>query len=150
VLNCNSKGKWIKAHFILPEGITVEDVDYNISGRIEPLGIESDHMDVFADEDGLVRVEMAFDRTAFCDGLTEGGSIEITVKGFLTNGHYFYGKDTIIIIDNIFEHLAFLSSQWLRADCSKPDWCQVADIDQDSVVNLYDYAIIAEQWMEEQ
>ncbi len=79
-----------------------EDVDYNISGRIEPLGIESDHMDVFADEDGLVRVEMAFDRTAFCDGLNEGASMEITVKGFLTNGQYFYGKDTIKIIDNIF------------------------------------------------
>jgi predicted outer membrane repeat protein len=150
VLNCNSKGKWIKAHFILPASIMVEDVDYNISGRIGPLGIESDHMDVFADEDGLVRIEMAFDRTAFCDGLTEGASMEITVKGFLTNGHYFYGKDTIIIIDNIFEHLAFLSSQWLRADCSKPDWCSGADLDQDSVVNLFDYAIIADQWMNEQ
>jgi subtilisin family serine protease len=150
VLNCNSKGKWIKAHFILPEGIRIEDVDDNISGRIDPLGIESDHMNVFADEDGLVRVEMAFDRTAFCDGLNEAASMEITVKGFLTNGHYFHGKDTIIIIDNIFEHLAFLSSQWLRADCSKPDWCNGADLDQDSVVNLYDYAIIAEQWMQEQ
>jgi hypothetical protein len=150
VLNCNSKGKWAKAHFVLPEDLTVEDVDSNSPGQIYSLGIESDHMDVFIGEDGLVRIDMTFDRTAFCDALTDGGSIEITVKGFLTNGQYFYGTDTIKIIDNIFEYLAFLSSQWLRADCSKPDWCQGADIDQDSVVNLYDYAIIAEQWMEEE
>ena len=107
-------------------------------------------MDVFADEDGLVRIKMAFDRTAFCDALTNSGDIEITVKGFLTNGQYFYGMDTIKIIDNRFKHLAFLSSQWIRTDCSKPDWCQGADIDQDSVVNLYDYAFMSYQWKEEE
>jgi hypothetical protein len=143
-LNCTSRGKWVKVYFVLPADLTVEDVDSNILGRIESLGVEADYMEVFVNDDGLVRVEMIFDRAAFCDALTDGGAIEITVKGFLTNGHYFYGTETIKIIDNIFEHLAFLSSQWLRADCSKPDWCQGADIDQDSMVNLYDYTIIAE------
>lgn len=97
VLNCKGKGKWVKAHFVLPEDLTVEDVDSNILGEIESLGIEADYMDVFVDEDGLIRVEMAFDRTAFCDALTDSGSIEITVRGFLTNGRYFYGTDTIKI-----------------------------------------------------
>ncbi|NIP50953.1 MAG: hypothetical protein GWN67_03145, partial [Phycisphaerae bacterium] len=149
-LNCKNKGKWVKAHFFLPADLTVEEVDSNSPGYIYSLGIESDYMDVFVGEDGLVRVDMAFDRAAFCDALTDSGSIEITVKGFLTNSQYFYGTDTIKIIDNIFEYLAFLSSQWLGADCSKLDWCQGADIDQDSVVNLYDYATIVEQWMEEE
>jgi len=96
-LNCNSRGKWVKAHFVLPEDLAFDDVDYNILGEIESLGIEADYMDVFVDEDGFVRVEMAFDRTAFCDALTDSGSIEITVIGFLTNGRYFYGIDTIKI-----------------------------------------------------
>jgi len=44
-----------------------------------------------------VRVEMGFGRTAFCDVLADCGSVEITVKGFLTNGQSFYGRDTIKI-----------------------------------------------------
>jgi len=95
VLNCNSRGKWFKAHFVLPEDITVEDVDSHLLGEIDSIGIEADYMDVFVDEDGLVRVDMTFDRTAFCDALTDGGSIEITVIGFLTNCQYFYGTDFI-------------------------------------------------------
>ncbi|NIP24118.1 MAG: hypothetical protein GWN67_07980 [Phycisphaerae bacterium] len=96
-LNCRSKGGWVKAHFVLPADLTVEDVDSNILGRIDSLGIEADYMDVFVDEDGFVRIEMAFDRAVFCEGLTDSGSVEITVKGFLTNGQYFYGTETIKI-----------------------------------------------------
>ncbi|MHC4500778.1 MAG: RCC1 domain-containing protein, partial [Planctomycetota bacterium] len=96
-LNCKSKGRWVKAHFVLPADLTVEDVDSNISGEIESLGVEADYMDAFIGEDGLVRIEMAFDRAALCERLTEGGSIEITVKGFLTNGQYYYGTETIKI-----------------------------------------------------
>ena len=96
-LNCRSKGGWVKAHFVLPEVITVEDVDSTILGRIDSLGIEADYMDVFVDEDGYVRVDMAFDRVDLCEGLTGDGAIEITVRGFLTNGLYFYGTETIKI-----------------------------------------------------
>jgi hypothetical protein len=96
-LNCTSTGKWVKAHFVLPTDLTVDDVDSNILGRIDSLGIEADYMDVFVDEDGQVRVEMAFDRGALCEGLTDSESVEITVRGFLTNGHYFYGTETIKI-----------------------------------------------------
>ena len=97
VLNRKSRGKWVKVYFVLPEGIRVGDVDSNILGRIDSFGVEADEMDVFVGEDGLVRVEMAFDRAALCEGLAEGGSIEITVKGFLTNSQYFYGTETIKI-----------------------------------------------------
>jgi hypothetical protein len=77
--------------------LTVEDVDSNILGQIESFGVEADYMDVFVDEDGFVRVEMAFDRAALCEGLTGGESIEITVQGSLKNGQYYYGTETIKI-----------------------------------------------------
>lgn len=110
-LNCSSKGNWVKAHFTLPEGFTTEEVDSNISGEIDSLGVEADYVDVFVDEDGLVRVEMAFDRTALCDALADCGTIEITVKCLIANGRCFYGTDIIKIIDTRFKHLASLSSQ---------------------------------------
>jgi len=147
-VNCHSQGKWVKAHFVLPVGYTTQDVDSNIPGEIDSLGIESDHINVFGGEDGLVRVEMSFDRAALCDALTNCGSIEITVKGFFTNGQYFYGTDTIKIIDKTLEHLAILSSHWLESDCSGPDWCDGADIDQDSVVNFNDFASLSSEWLQ--
>jgi hypothetical protein len=94
-LNCRSRGGWIKARLTLPEGFTVADVDSNILGWIDPLGIEAEYMDVFIDEDGQVRIDMAFDRAVLCEGLTGAGSVEITVGGFLINGRYFYGTETI-------------------------------------------------------
>jgi hypothetical protein len=101
-LNCKSKGKWVNAHFVLPADLTVEDVDSNILGRIDSLGIEADYMYVFVDKDGLVRIEMDFDREALCDVLTDYGPVEIIVKGFLTSGQCIYGTDTITIIDTRF------------------------------------------------
>jgi len=146
-LNCNSKGKWVKAHFVLPAEFTVGDVDANSPAKIEPLGIESDYMNVFINEDGLVEVEAAFERAAFCDA-AGCGSIEMTVVGLLTNGQYFYGTDTIEIIKNSLECLAVLSSRWLEMNCGKPDWCNGFDADQDTTVNLKDFAIIALHWLE--
>jgi len=141
-LNCKSKGKWVKAHFVLPGTYTVEDVNANAPVIIEPFGTKSDRMKVSVNEDGLVEITADFDRTTFCDTLTEGGCIEITVRGFLLNGQSFYDTDTIRIIDNSFEHFALLSSQWLRTDCSTPDWCQDADFNCDSVVNFNDFALM--------
>ncbi|MHC4889087.1 MAG: choice-of-anchor Q domain-containing protein [Planctomycetota bacterium] len=140
-LNCKSKGKWVKAHFVLPAAYTVEDVNANAPAIIEPFGTKSDQMKVVVNEYGLVEINADFDRTTFCDTLTESGCIEITVRGFLLNGHSFYDTDAIRIIDNSFEHyFAFLSSQWLRTDCNTPDWCQDADFDCNYVVNLNDFA----------
>jgi alpha-tubulin suppressor-like RCC1 family protein len=78
-LNCTGRGKWVKAQFVLPADLMVEDVDSNIFGQIESPRVEADYMDVFVDEDGLVGIEMAFDRAALCDGLTDDASIE-TIK----------------------------------------------------------------------
>ena len=97
MLNCNSKGKYVKTHLALPEGFLPEDVDVNAPAIAEPIGAESEYIKVLGTGTGPVRLEICFDREAFCDGLTETGEIEITVIGSLTTSRYFYATDTIKI-----------------------------------------------------
>ncbi|MHC4394765.1 MAG: right-handed parallel beta-helix repeat-containing protein [Planctomycetota bacterium] len=141
-LNPKSKGRWLKAHLVLPEGFAVEDVDANVPALLEPLGIESEYMNVFVNGDGFVEIEAAFSRTAFCGTLTSNEPVEVTVIGLLTTGQNFYGTDTIRITNNNLEYLAVLSSYWLRTDCDKPHWCDGADLNADSVVNFIDFALL--------
>jgi hypothetical protein len=139
-----SKGNWVKAHFVLPEGFSVEDVDtYSPAKIIEPFepDIQSDHINVFVNDDGLVEIEAAFPRAGFCGVSIEGNSVEVTVLGTLTSGRQFYGTDTIKIIDHHFECLAVFASYWLQTECGKPDWCGGFDLNEDSVVNFLDFAM---------
>ena len=139
MLNPKSKGKWVKAHFILPEGFTVDDVNTNSPARIiEPFTAESVYMDVFLNEDGLVKIMAAFDRAVFCSN--GSGHRNVVVIGQLTTGQYFYGTDTIRIKTNNLEYLAVLTSYWLEAGCGEPDWCEGADLNRDSVVDFIDFA----------
>ncbi|MHC4193918.1 MAG: right-handed parallel beta-helix repeat-containing protein, partial [Planctomycetota bacterium] len=98
-LNCDSKGNWVKAHFTFPEGYWPEDVDVNVPAVAVPMGAESEYIMVLGNDDGLTGVQVGFDREAFCAHLAETGQIEVTVVGPLTTGQYFYGTDTIRIID---------------------------------------------------
>jgi hypothetical protein len=140
-LNPDSKGNWMKAHFVLLEGYDVNDVDANRPAVVEPGGIESDYINVFINDDGLVEIEAAFDRSAFCSIVTGGEPVEVTVAGWLTSGQQFYGTDTIKITTNHLKYLATLASHWLEAGCGKPDWCGGLDLDQDSAVDFVDYAL---------
>ncbi len=97
MLNCNSKGKYIKAHFILPEGFLPADADVNEPAMAEPMGAESEYIKVLGTGTGPVKLEICFDREAFCETITETGEVEITVIGSLTTGRYFYATDTIKI-----------------------------------------------------
>ncbi len=140
-LNPGSKGNWVKAHFVLPEGFVIDDVDANTPAMIEPLGIESDYINVFINEDGLVEIEAAFSRADFCGAAISDGTIEVTVIGLLSSGQEFYGTDTIRIINNNLQYVGVLASHWLEAGCGRPDWCSGLDFDQDSVVNFVDFAL---------
>ena len=140
-LNPGSQGKWMKAHFVLPEEFAVEDVNVNTPAVVQPGGIESHYINVFINDDGLVEIEAAFGRAEFCSIITGGEPMEVTVAGSLTSGQQFYGTDTIKITTNYFEYLAVLASHWLEAGCGKPDWCGGADLDQDSLVNFSDFAL---------
>lgn len=138
-LNPGSHGNWVKANFVLPEGFSVEDVDTSRPAEFEQFHLTSESIEVFVNKEDLVEVIAAFDRSAFCGiGPFEG---EIAVFGYLTSGRSFRGTDTIKILTNKIKHLAVVASNWLSV-CSAPDWCDGADLDQDSVVNFVDVALL--------
>jgi len=138
-INLSSKGKWLKAHLILPEGFAVDDVDTDTPAMLQPLAIESHHINVFINDDGLVQVQAVFDRAAFCSYGSFDGTV--TVEAFLSTRQPLRGTDTIRIINKSFECLALFASHWLQADCAAPDWCGGFDLDRDSVVNFVDFAL---------
>ncbi len=140
LLNVRSKGRWLKAHLMLPASVGIGDVDTRIPLRLEPLAIESDYVNAFVKRDGVVEIVAAFDRGAFCQ-VAYVGATTVTVEGLLNTGQVFYGTGTIDIISNGLRYLAALASHWLEAGCSSPDWCGGADLDQDSTVNFADFAM---------
>ncbi|MHC4789989.1 MAG: right-handed parallel beta-helix repeat-containing protein [Planctomycetota bacterium] len=141
-LNCNSKGRWVKAHFVLPEEFSPEDVDTNEPAVAELMDseIQSDYMNVFVNKDGLVEIEAAFSRADFCSSATVYRPLDVTVRGMFNASYYFYGTDTIKIINKNLEYLATLASYWLNEDCRRPDWCGGLDIDHSSTVDFIDFA----------
>jgi hypothetical protein len=138
-VNLRSRGKWIKAHFVLPAGYTIEDVDTNTPATIVELGLHSEHVRAFS-EGGLVKVEAAFDRREFC----RAGPFEglVTVEGTLANGRRFQGAESIKIVGRDFRLLAALAAYWLVADCGRPDWCGGSDLNRDSIVDFADFALL--------
>ena len=45
--------------------------------------------------------------------------------------------------------LLYLAQRWLLTGCAAPDWCGGADLDHlGGIVNLSDFAIFAENWLE--
>ena len=141
-LNPGSKGNWVKAHFVLPEGFDVDDVDANTPAILQPGDVESEvPMNVFVNEANFVEVEAAFERGSFCEAGISDEAMEVRVVGSFTSGQYFYGTDTIKIINKTFEYLGVLASHWLEADCGAPDWCGGVDLDHSSAVDLVDFAL---------
>jgi hypothetical protein len=139
-LNPFSKGRWLKAHVVLPEGFEVSDVAADVPLVMKPFEIESDYLRVFLSNEGQVEIEAGFDRTAFC-GLPSLSFAEVRVEGMLANGQLFAGADRITLTNNALKCLAVLASYWLDIECAKPDWCGGLDMDQNSTVNFADYAM---------
>lgn len=145
-LNPHSQGNWVKAHFFPPEGFTVEDANTNSPAKItEPFepDVESEYINAFINEDGLVEVEIAFDRTAFSDAAkrSRSTSLTVTVQALLTTGQHFCGTDTIRIINKTLQSLALFACDWLHSDCRRPHWCNGHDLNRDGVVNFTDFAL---------
>ncbi len=100
-LNCNSKGNWVKAHILLPQGLLPEHVPVDKTAIAEPVHINSEYIKVIGNNHRAAGVEIGFDRETFCGALadTKGTTLEITVITLLTTGRYFYGTDVIRIIN---------------------------------------------------
>jgi hypothetical protein len=141
VLNPGSKGKWVKAHFVFPEGYAVEDIDANSPAKLTgPLEVESDYINVFINDEGLVEVEAGFERSALCVGESFAGTV--TVTGLFSSGDCFYGVSGIRVSNNVLRYVADLALHWLATGCGLPDWCEGSDVDRDSTVNFADFALL--------
>jgi predicted outer membrane repeat protein len=97
--NCDSKGNWVKAHVTLPDGFLPEDVDINEPAWAGPMHIQSEYIKLLGSDKGPVRLEVAFDRQAFCAQITEPGQLEITIIGSFVTGQNFYATDKITVIN---------------------------------------------------
>ena len=49
---------------------------------------------------------------------------------------------------DLFEQVALVAQWWLMADCGLHGHCGGADINRDEHVNLIDFAVLAESWLE--
>jgi len=140
-LNLDSKGDWVKAHIVLPEGFIVEDVDADSPIKIvEPVEVEAQQVDVFINGDGLVEIEAAFSRGALCSSGSHDGTVK--VEGRLMSGQSFVGTDKIKVIDKTLEQLCGLASYWLESNCSGPDWCGGFDADRSGTVDFADFVLL--------
>ena len=95
IINCNSKGNYVKAHFTLPDGFWPEDVDINEPAWAEPIDLESEYIKPLGSNP--VKLEICFDRQDFCDAITKPGQIELTIIGSFVTGQNFYATDTITL-----------------------------------------------------
>ncbi|MHC4216544.1 MAG: hypothetical protein ACYSWP_24610, partial [Planctomycetota bacterium] len=149
-LNPTSQGNWVKAHFVMPQTITEEDIDINTPVFVTPLAIESTYMNIFLNADGLVAIEAGFNRNNFANALAPLTSSEHScdIKGILLSGQPFYGTTSFKITNNIFNHLDILTSWWLNTDCTEPDFCGGFDFNRDGIVNFIDLALLNGQCAE--
>jgi hypothetical protein len=101
MLNCKSKGKWVKAHISLAEGFYPEEVDVDSVAVAEPMGVESEYIKVLEQGNGRFGVEIGFDRAGFCEFEleSEDGYLEVGVVGWFLTGQRFEGVDTIKVIN---------------------------------------------------
>jgi hypothetical protein len=136
--NPGSQGRYVKAHIVLPEGFTVEDVDTNAPATLQPHSIHSAYINAFVNESGLTELEIGFDRSAFCNLPSFDGTVR--VEGSLTSGLRFCGTDTIRITNNTLKSLAGVASCWLQNACFDLPSCGEFDFNQDCLVNFPDFA----------
>jgi hypothetical protein len=93
LLNLASKGKWINCHIRLPEDCNV--VDVNSASVFLEDEIPAQWI-WFNETQNVVMTKFARSELVV---LLEPGNVELTVSGFLNDGRYFIGTDTIKVID---------------------------------------------------
>jgi hypothetical protein len=145
--NPGGEGNWLKLHFVLPDGYDTNDVDVNTPAKCALMDtgqmIESDYLNAFVNEEGVVEVEARLGRSAFALCLSQPAERTLTVMGLLagTSGQDFYGTDTVKIINNTLQQIAMFASYWLAEGCGSPDWCGGVDLDQNGTVSFADFAL---------
>ena len=94
-------------------------------------------MKVFINDAGQTAVEASFARQGLCNSGSFDG--DVTAVGRLRSGQYFYGRDSVKVIDRRMERVGLMAMYWLE-HCSGPDYCGGFDVNEDGVVNFADFA----------
>ena len=64
---------------------------------------------------------------------------------YVANSYGLLGTDWVTDMDD----LLIFATYWLRTDCTCPDFCGQADINQDGQVDMEDLNILNEMWLAE-
>jgi probable HAF family extracellular repeat protein len=117
-LNLRSRGKWITCHIRLADGCDVRDIDPDTILLNAQVRAAWSRVDKHGQ-----RLTVRFIRSEV-QQILEPGEMLLSVRGSLVDGTPFEGTDTIRVIDNR------------------------ADINNDGVVNLRDFAFFVSHWLE--
>ncbi len=101
-INRHSRQKRVWAWLRLPKGITKDDIDSNTPLLLYPGQIEPTHQYIFPrGRRGPKRVSIIayFDKRDLMDVISDNGRMELKLVGRLKTGRYFYGTDTVRIIN---------------------------------------------------
>jgi hypothetical protein len=93
ILNLASKGSWINCRISLPEDCNATGINPDsvlLEGRVKADSI------LFNEQQQTAMAKFA---RSELEGILEPGEVSLTVTGYLTNGTYFEGTDTIKVID---------------------------------------------------
>ena len=75
------------------------------------------------------------------DYFDDGSKAFVMFYPFVCPGDFDLDEDVDIL------DLATFVENWLRQDCTIPDWCEGADLDVSSNVDFYDFAEFANNWL---
>ncbi|GEM_PF-1951428 len=98
-INRQSQQPHIMAMLRLPDGITKDQIDSISALLLYPGEAGSYRQIIFGDSS--VRILAYFDRDEVLNSIGEMGPVEVYVVGQLKTGQYFYGSDTIRIIEQV-------------------------------------------------
>ncbi len=103
VINRQDPASRIAALVHLPQGVTEEQIDNSRPLLLYPGGIEACHQHIVLGGRGSnwrTSIIAFFDKADLMAAVPENGGVDLQVVGRLKNGQYFYGCDTVRIIDN--------------------------------------------------
>jgi hypothetical protein len=110
-LNLKSKGEWLTAYIVLPEGYDVNDITVSTINLVDSIPVDINAPATIGDydSDGISDLMVKFDRAEVVlyldaiDTIDDGTGTdyyeELTITGELTDGTQFEGSDTIRVID---------------------------------------------------
>lgn len=102
VLNRHCGKGYILAMLKLPQGITKDQIDLDYKLLLYPGAIEASKQNILSCcNDGHQRLAITafFDKSALLDSISSNGPVRLDVVGRLVTGQYFFGQNTIRIID---------------------------------------------------